>query len=346
MGVDYYEVLGVSKSATDDELKKAYRKLAMKYHPDKNPNGADKFKEISEAYDVLSDPEKRKVFDMYGEEGIKGGGVPNGGGPSTSAPFGGDFPPTSGGTRFHMRNPEDIFKEFFAGSGFGGGMGGFPMNDFMFHSGGGGGMGGMGGMPSMFGSRGNGMSSFGQPASAKPPPIEKELPCTLEELYTGRTRKMKITRTLYDPSGSNMRVEEILQIDVKPGWKKGTKITFPEKGDETPGKTASDVVFIVTEKPHQYFTREGHNLIYRHRLSLADALCGATLELKHLDGRTVRLVFENPISPGYIHSARGEGMPMSKQPGQKGDLLIKFDVSFPRTLTPDQKTKLRQILPR
>jgi DnaJ-class molecular chaperone len=109
---------------------------------DKNPNGADKFKEISEAYDVsfsldvpirsvtlncvieggagvntvccvqvLSDPEKRKVFDMYGEEGIKGGGVPNGGGPSTSAPFGGDFPPTSGGTRFHMRNPEDIFKE-------------------------------------------------------------------------------------------------------------------------------------------------------------------------------------------------------------------------------------------
>mmetsp|Transcript_4733 Transcript_4733/g.11821 ORF Transcript_4733/g.11821 Transcript_4733/m.11821 type:complete len:282 (-) Transcript_4733:89-934(-) len=280
---------------------------------------------------------------MFGEEGLKQGAAPNGGGASSS----GGFP--AGAAGFNMRNPEDIFKEFFGGNSPFGGMGGGPfggmggMEDFMgsFSSG------GAGGMPQMFstGSRGPGLDPFRRGRSGKAPAIEKQLPCTLEDLYLGKSRKMKITRTLYDPSGQGVRAEEILQIDVKPGWKKGTRVTFPEKGDEAPGQTPADVVFIIAEKPHAYLSREGNNLIYKHRLTLADALCGASLQLKHLDGRTLRIPLVKPVSPGYTHIVRGEGMPISKHPGQKGDLHIKFDVLFPTALTEDQKTQLRAILP-
>ncbi|GAB4828320.1 hypothetical protein Ancab_035316 [Ancistrocladus abbreviatus] len=127
MGVDYYKILQVDRNAKDDDLKKAYRKLAMKWHPDKNPNNKKaaeaKFKQISEAYDVLSDPQKRAVYDQYGEEGLKGQFPPPGSG------FGaGGFPGSSDGSgytsfRFNPRSADDIFSEFFGvSSPFGGGL--------------------------------------------------------------------------------------------------------------------------------------------------------------------------------------------------------------------------------
>eukprot|EP00897_Mesotaenium_endlicherianum_P006505 jgi/Mesen1/5883/ME000299S04990 len=208
MGVDYYGVLKVAKGASDDDLKKAYRKLAMKWHPDKNPTNKKeaeaKFKQISEAYEVLSDPNKRVVYDQYGEEGLKGGMPPPGAaaqGHAASSPFmnGG-----MGGASFNPRNAEDIFAEFFGGNspfgGFGpmggmgrGGAGGPRMSPF--------------GESMMFGGFGNDGPFKGQGQEShshgpkKQPPVENRLQCSLEELYTGSTRKMKISRNIADASG-------------------------------------------------------------------------------------------------------------------------------------------------
>lgn len=246
MGVDYYKILQVDKDAKDEDLKKAYRKLAMKWHPDKNPNNKKeaeaKFKQISEAYEVcmqlpvfsvfdeynsslwnsfrfsanilecswfllldwtwhldvnilqvLSDPQKRTIYDQYGEEGLKGQAPPpDAGGPGGETFFhSGDGPTVF---RFNPRNANDIFAEFFGSSSPFGGMGG-----------GGGGMGGNSRFASsffgddIFSSFGDGRQMNSGPRKA--PPIERKLPCSLEELYKGTTKKMKISREIADMSG-------------------------------------------------------------------------------------------------------------------------------------------------
>ncbi|CAN4078887.1 unnamed protein product [Withania somnifera] len=286
MGVDYYKILQVDKNAKDDDLKKAYRKLAMKWHPDKNPNNKKeaeaKFKQISEAY-----------------ESIWGG---------------------------------------MGGGGFGGGMGG---------AGGGGGMRGTRFSSSMFGD--DIFSSFGEgrPMNTGPrkaPPIERTLPCSLEELYKGTTKKMKISREIADASGKTLPVEEILTIDVKPGWKKGTKITFPEKGNEEPNIVSSDLVFIVDEKPHSVFTRDGNDLVIIQKISLAEALTGYTVHLTTLDGRKLTIPINNVIHPNYEEVVPREGMPIPKEPSRRGNLRIKFNIKFPTRLTAEQKTGIKKLL--
>ncbi|KAH9608532.1 hypothetical protein KSS87_021956 [Heliosperma pusillum] len=351
MGVDYYKILGVDKNAKDEDLKKAYRKLAMKWHPDKNPNNKKeaeaKFKQISEAYDVLSDSEKRAVYDQYGEEGLKGG-VP----PPDAAGAGGTTFYTSGdgptSFRFSSRNPDDIFAEFFGFSspfgGMGGGGGGGPgggmrgarfssgiFNDDMFRGFANGGGDGGGSIPYQGGPR-------------KAPPIENKLPCTLEELYKGTTKKMKISREIADMSGKTMPVDEIITIEVKPGWKKGTKITFPEKGNEQPGITPADLVFIIDEKPHKVFTRDGNDLVLTQKISLAEALTGYTVHVTTLDGRSLTIPINNVIHPNYEEVVPREGMPISKEPSRKGNLRIKFDIKFPVRLTAEQKAGVKKLL--
>ncbi|CAN1354810.1 DnaJ homolog subfamily B member 13 [Linum perenne] len=269
MGVDYYKVLQVERNASDDDLKKAYRKLAMKWHPDKNPNDKKdaeaKFKKISEAYEVLSDPQKRAVYDQYGEEGLK----------------------------FNPRSADDIFAEFFGNS-----------------------------------------SPFG----------ENKLPCSLEDLYKGTTKKMKISRDILDASGKTMQVEEILTIDIKPGWKKGTKITFPEKGNEQPGIIPSDLVFIIDEKPHPVFSREANDLVVTQKVSLSEALTGYTVNLTTLDGRSLTIPVSNVIHPTYEEVVPREGMPIPRDQTRRGNLRIKFSIRFPSRLTAEQKAGIKKLL--
>lgn len=338
MGVDYYKVLDVSKSASDDDLKKAYRKLAMKWHPDKNPNNKKdaeaKFKQISEAYEVLSDPQKRAIFDQYGEEGLKGQ-VP----PPTSGGSGFSSHDGSGAFRFNPRNAEDIFAEVFGGSspfsmgGMGGRGGRNPFSESMF--------GGFGGTESMFRSFNDAGPA---PGPRKAAPIENKLPCTLEELYTGSTRKMKISRNITDTSGKALAVEEILTIEVKPGWKKGTKITFPEKGHEQPNVVPADLIFVIDERPHNVFKRDGNDLIFTHKILLAEALTGTTVTLTTLDGRTLPIPINDVITPSYEKVVPKEGMPIAKEPGRKGNLRIKFDVKFPSRLSAEQKAGVKRLL--
>ncbi|XP_043700517.1 dnaJ homolog subfamily B member 1 [Telopea speciosissima] len=343
MGVDYYNILKVNRNATDDDLKKSYRRLAMKWHPDKNPNNKKeaeaKFKQISEAYEVLSDPQKRTVYDQYGEEGLKGA-TPSGSSGGSGFPFGGG---NSGGPNdfmFNPRNAEDIFAEFFGNSPFGFGSSG-PGRSMRFQSDGGGIFNGFGGTENHFRTYSEGVGG-GMPR--KPPPVESKLPCSLEELYTGSTRKMKISRKVVDVSGRLVPESEILTITVKPGWKKGTKITFPDKGNEQTNQLPADLVFVIDEKPHDVYERDGNDLIITQKVSLAEALGGTTVNLKTLDGRELNIPVTDVVNPGYELVIADEGMPIAKERGNRGNLCIKFEVKFPTRLTSEQKTGLKRIL--
>lgn len=326
--MDYYKVLGVPRDANDDALKRAYRKLALKWHPDKNRDKKEaaeaKFKEIGEAFEVLSDPQKRALYDQFGEEGLKQGG---GGAPQNMNDMRGGF---SGFSGFSHTDPQKIFEQFFgAQNPFGAAFG-------QSH---GGAFGGFGGLGSKIHQDFDDEDSQG--LRRPKPTIEKELAVSLEELYVGCPKKMKITRK--KQQGQNILTEEkILTIDVKSGWKKGTKITFPNEGDQLQGVPAADIVFTLTEKPHTRFKREGNNLIYTETIDLEAALCGTTVQVRTLDDRLLRVPINDVVCPGYSKTVRGEGMPVSKRPGEKGDLIIKFTTVFPKYLTDTQKTQLRR----
>jgi len=274
MGKDYYKTLGISKGANEDEIKKAYRKMALKYHPDKNKSSGaeEKFKAIAEAYEVLSDPKKREIYDKYGEEGLKGGG----GMPGAQEGGGGNFTYT-----FHG-DPHQTFKMFFGDQD--------PFASF-FSFGGEGGPGGHGGASRVFFSTGDGMDvdddPFGSfagygghrgggvchPDRQKPQDkaVVHEVQVSLEDIFKGATKKMKITRTVLGPDGrSTRREDKVLTIDVKPGWKAGTKITFPKEGDQTPYNIPADIVFVIKDKPHSLFTRDGSDIRYKANISLRD----------------------------------------------------------------------------
>ena len=190
MGMDYYNILKVNRNASDDDLKKAYKRLAMIWHPDKNPvkksDAEAKFKQISEAYDVLSDPQKRQIYDLFGEEALKSGQFPppsqsSSSSSSSSSRASQHFQhqrqyPTS--FQFHPRDADDIYAELF-GSDSNGGVG--ARNEG--HK-----------------DRTSTGSAYGV-SGRKAPALENTLPCSLEELYRGVKKKMKISRTVYDASG-------------------------------------------------------------------------------------------------------------------------------------------------
>lgn len=304
----YYDVLGVPRSASVEDIKRAYKKLSKKWHPDRNINNKevaeDKFKEIAEAYGVLSDHEKKRNYDTVG---------------GASANIQHDY------THFHFdtRNAHDIFQEVFGNEDpFANGFAGHPAYN-------------------AFGLNGRGS----QPK--QPPPIQKQLYCTLEELYTGCVKKMRVIRQKLDHDTLTAKPEEkILRIDVKPGWKPGTRITFEKTGDESPGMVAADIVFVLAEKPHETFRRHRNNLYMKKRICLRDALVGATIRVPLLNGRTLDICPGCVIYPGYTHTSPGNGMPISKKPGEAGDLVVEFDVVFPTSLTEEQKGGLARLLPR
>nr|GMC74338.1 DnaJ homolog subfamily B member 1 [Ipomoea batatas] len=336
MGVDYYNILKVNRNASDDDLRKAYRRLAMIWHPDKNPGPKNheaeaKFKQISEAYDVLSDLQKRQIYDLYGEEALKSGQVPP---PPRSGPH--QFrtqPHPNPSFRFNPRDADDIYAELFGGSSSESNGRARGTRDGFFRS---------------TGADFSGTSTGTRPGTTprKAPPVENELQCSLEDLYKGAEKKMKISRTILDYSGTLRSMEEILTIEIKPGWKKGTKITFLEKGNQEPGVIPADLVFVVDEKPHAVFVRDGNDLIVSKEISLLEALTGKTLEVTTLDRRNLMIPLTEIVKPGHEVVVPNEGMPISKEPRRKGNLRIKIDVRYPARLSEAQKSELRRVLAR
>jgi len=353
MGKDYYKVLGVTRGSSDDEIKKAYRKLALKYHPDKNqtPGAEEKFKEVGEAYDVLSDQKKKQIYDQCGEEGLKGG-VGSGGPQGTNAYSGfgdgqnfsyayhGD-PRQTFSQFFGNSNP---FESFFAGGGQGGmGMGGgeqmdIDIDDILNGFG--------GGMPGGYMAQGNcGQKRKQSGQRAQDPTIEREVHVSLEDLAKGIEKRMKITRKVYSGDGSVAHEDKVLKIDVKPGWKAGTKVTFSKEGDKIPGKIPADVAFIIRDKPHPTFSRDGANIKYTYKIALREALCGTVVQVPTLDGKKVGINCTGEvIQPTTIKRLQGYGLPFHKEPHKKGDLLVNFDILFPDQLGQNNRDILYDVL--
>ncbi|KAM7260090.1 hypothetical protein ACFE04_015831 [Oxalis oulophora] len=347
----YYGILGVSNTASQDDLKKAYKKAAIKNHPDKGGD-PEKFKELAQAYEVLSDPEKRQIYDEYGEDALKEGMGAGGGG--------GD--------------PFDIFSSFFGGaSPFGGGGGGrgrrqrrgedvihplkvsledlylgttkklsLSRNKICSECNGKGSK--SGASLQCSGCQGSGMKV--RIKHLGPSMLQQvQQPCNeckgTGEIVSDEDRCSKCNGDKVVPE------KKVLEVFVEKGMKNGQKITFPGEADEAPDMVTGDVIFVLQQKEHPKFKRSNEDLFFEHTLSLTEALCGFQFVLTHLDGRQL-LIKSQPgevVKPDSFKAINEEGMPVYQRPFLKGKLYIHFKVDFPDSLSPDQLKALEAILP-
>lgn len=366
---DYYEVLGVSKDASDADIKKAYRKLAVKYHPDRNPGdkeAEEKFKEVAEAYDVLRDPQKRQRYDQFGPEGVNGAGG-----------FGG----------FSGQNAEDIFKDIFGSFHFGGGGSGFGGFEDIF-----GGFGGGGGQQkTVF--RGN--------------DLRRRVELDLSEIVHGTTKKFKIkkdvqctnchgsgsedgkTETCSQCKGTGYIVtrrqsilgmmqsqsvcpkcqgqgtivknkchicggdgvvlgEEVVEVKFPAGMGDGMALNVEGKGNAGPHNGVNgDLQIVVKEREHPELIRDGINIVYNLLLTIPQAILGCQLEVPTIDGKA-KITIEPGTQPGTVLRLRGKGVP-SLNSGYRygqaacGDELVNISVYVPKTLNREEKELVRKL---
>lgn len=314
-GFDYYKILGIEKNASVTEIKKAYRKLAMKYHPDKNKGdkGAEEqFKKISEAYAVLSDPEKRKKYDMFGSEGF--------------------HQRFSQEDIFRNFNFQDLFRDIGGSSGddiisrlFGFQSGGKP-SGFSFSS--------RGFQSDPFSGMGRGFNrQFHRTPPTKGKNIVHRIPMTLEEIFHGGRKKIKIN------TGSGM---EEINVKIPPGIAAGKKLRIAGKGQPgTAGGPRGDLLLEIDIQPHPVLKRKGDDLYMDHTIKLTEALLGTTITISTFEG--IRKV---KVSPGtQPHSKirlKGHGIPRMGSK-TKGDLYVSIHVTLPKTLSSEQKELVQKL---
>lgn len=308
-GKDYYEILGLKKSATPEEIKKAYRKLALKYHPDRNKEDKDaeaRFKDVSEAYAVLSNPEKRKQYDMYGAEGFQ--------------------------NRFSQ---EDIFKGFDFGSifsefGFGGaGRGQNIFSQIFGDAAGKGSYHFSGGSP--FGSSGG---TYGRPQPARGQDIVYELPVTLEDLLEGPSKIIS-----YRLDGKNEKVS----VKIPPGIEEGKKLRLRGKGESGHnGGSKGDLFIKIKILDHPVFKREKDDLKFKRHIKLSEAILGTEIEVATLDDKKLKL----KIPPGTQNNSKfrlkGYGLPHMKGSG-RGDAYAEIIVDIPKKISKKQKSMIENL---
>ncbi|KAK4263384.1 hypothetical protein QN277_028802 [Acacia crassicarpa] len=309
--VDYYKILEVSSKANDAELKKAFRTLAMIWHPDKNhqnpmkmKEAEAKFKQIKEAFEVLVDPIKRKAYDE---------GKPT---PLSNIYTTDDMATTNTTTRKRMA-PWDLGSDPQR-----------PRNNFL---------------ETVVLKNSEHIALNKAKASAS----EHKLAFSLEDIYKGCEKRFGISRIVIDALGNTITVDEVVEVKVKPGWKKGTKITFPGRGNQEPGSPSpADLVFVLEDKPHEIFKRVGNDLVTTQKISLFEALTGKTIKVTTLDGREIEVSLTEIVTPDTEIVVQDEGMPSASNPGKKGNIRIKFHIVFPSSLqlTASQRDEMKKFL--
>ncbi|PIE57470.1 MAG: integrase [Desulfobulbus propionicus] len=310
--MEYYEKLGVAKNASPDDIKKAYRKLALKYHPDKNPDDREaeaRFKEISEAYAVLSDPDKRKQYDTYGSAG------------------------------FHQRfSQEDIFRGFDLNDilrqfGFGGAS--FRSGNTFFSNGQQTGR----GFESFFshgGMRGGGCSGGGcSPQSVKGQDLNYAISVSLEDVLSGAEKNI----TLRHHSGRPQHVS----VKIPQGIETGKRLRLSGKGNPSPvGGPPGDLYLKINVEQHPDFSREGDDLIMERRIPYSQACLGTSLEIATLEGKKIKLKVPAGIQQESKLRVRGYGLPDGPN-GTRGDIYVKIAVQIPRQLNTEQEALIRSL---
>lgn len=303
---DYYKILGVSKNASQDEIKKSYRKLAVKYHPDKNPddkNTEERFKEVSEAYEVLRDPEKRKKYDRLGanwkdyEHAGAGGfdfsraraGAPGGGNYYFEGDLGDLFGDTGAGGGF-----SDFFKAFF---------------------------GDMGGMQTGFG-RGH--------RSVQGNDLRAEMDITLSEAYHGTSRILSVDG-------------EKLRVNIKPGAYNGQELRIKGKGGRgMGGGIRGDLYVKIRIQPEKNYLLQGSDLVYKADVDLCTAVLGGKIEINSLAGK-LNVQIPKGSQSGKKLRLKGKGMPVYGNPGTSGDLIVQLNVVIPEHLSQEEMNLFKKL---
>ena len=300
----YYAKLGVSADAKPDDIKKAYRRLSLQYHPDKTGNdkeATNKYKEINEAYEILGDEGKRKQYDI--------GGI-----------FGMDNNPMN-------MNPEDILRDIFGGAGIFGGIPGHFDTNSQTH----------------FFSMGGGMPGMNvRAALQRPSPIIKHIKIPMEAAYSGCSVPMEVNRWIIQGNVKTQETE-MLYVKIPCGVDENEIIVLREKGNIISDTNKGDVkIFVKIENKTEYI-RKGLDLIYHKTITLKESLCGFEFAMKYVDGRNFQINNSkgNVITPGYKKLIPKMGM---KRDDNVGNLVIEFTIVFPETLTDEQTNKIKEIL--
>lgn len=335
-GKDYYSILGVSKKATAAEIKKAYRNLSLKYHPDKNPSAeaASKFADISNAYDVLSDADKRSAYDKGGEEAVQrqeqranqpahdpfsifeafgfGGGRRN------------DEEPRTANVEIPLRVS---LKQLYLGATL----------DFTYV-------------------RQVMCIEYSRCQKSCPDCQGPGIKVKQQQLAPGFVQQVQVrdancvargqcwkSPCSSCPKGMTDADEISLTVDIPPGMSHGEKITYEEIADEAPGHRAGDLILTIEQIPHEYFIRQGDDIHTRMDISLKDALVGFIRTFEHLDGHQVVVEKTTVTYCSEIFILKGEGMP-KKGTKQRGDMHITLNIKFPTSLSAEQKALINKAL--
>jgi curved DNA-binding protein len=312
---DYYSTLGVAKTASDKEIKQAFRKLARKYHPDVNPGdkaAEARFKEVNEANEVLSDPEKRKKYDELGANWRAYENVPPGANPYAGAPFGGGWSTRgAGGSGFRTMSEEEVSEMFGGGDS--------PFSDFFTTF-----FGGAGPEDAGSGPRGRARSR-----SRKGQDVEHPFELDLEDAIRGSVQRLQLRH-----DGHSRTVE----VRIPAGVTDGSRVRVAGEGGRGAGSGASgDLYLRVQLKPHPVFDVKGRDVYTRTRVPVPTAVLGGEVDVTTPEAKTLRLKVPAGTQNGQKFRLRGHGLPNVGKPDERGDLYANVEVDIPKSLSDEEK---------